>query len=116
MSLAARMKSAIGSNYGPVKSVAAAATLEVPLDANVFETTGTETVTSLDPITVMPGRKITIESASGTLTLTNTNDATAYGTMELGGSNVALAAGDIITLTQGDAGQWKETSISDNSP
>ena len=114
MSLAARMKSAIGSNYGPVKSVAAAATLEVPLDANVFSTTGTETVTSLDPITVMPGRKITIQAASGTLTLTNTNAATAYGTMELGGSNLALAAEDTVTLVQGDNGEWRRVAVTDN--
>jgi len=109
-----RSKSRRGGGRG-VPTLAAATTITVPSDSDHFDLTGTATVTSLlaDPSTA--GRICTFyQSDSGTTTLTNTNNGTTRGVMDLGGSNLALAATDAVTLRLLANGTWVSYGAANN--
>ena len=115
MSLGARQASTSGGYPGkdPL-SLTAATTITVPNDSNIFLLTGTATVTSLEAMEILPGRLVTFIQDSGTTTFTNTNDTTTSGQMDLGGSNVALAASDVLQLVQRSGGYWQRVFSTNN--
>jgi len=78
----------------------------VPEDTNRVELTGTDTVTSLQAASFTRGREVTFRQTSGTTTFTNTAGTTTEHLMDLGGSNLALAAGDEVTFYLRPDGVW----------
>lgn len=109
-----RTKSTVGGDNTRT-SLAAATTINVPDDSNLFYLTGTATVTSLLSAKFIRNRIVEfVQSDSGTTTFTNTNGATVEGTMDLGGSNIALAQDDVLRLLCRADGTWLRLSNTDN--
>lgn len=115
MSQAARAFSFAGGEQN-TGDTPVAASLQLSPNKSVFFLTGTATVTALnDEQPILPGRMVTlIQKDAGTTTLTNTNGATAIGTMDLGGSNLALGQGDTCMLVQTETGSWLRVSSANN--
>lgn len=76
----------------------------------------TVTITSLVGNSILPGRRVTFLGKTGAsaITFTNTNGASAEGTMDLGGSNVTFAADDVLELIQKSDGSWRRVVSTDN--
>lgn len=101
----------------PARTVAAAATLNVPDNAGYVYLTGTDTVTSLVATPSSRGRMVIFQQATGdagTTTFTNTDNTTTANLMDLGGSNRALAATDVLALYLRQDGSWVRLYNTDN--
>jgi len=110
----ARSKSRHGGGRA-VPTLAAATTINVPSDSDHFDLTGTATVTSLLADSSTLGRICTFyQSDNGATTLTNSNNPTTRGAMDLGGSNITLAATDNVTLRLLANGTWVRYGSVDN--
>jgi hypothetical protein len=96
----------------PPQPLDAAATLVLPAGHDSFVMSGTATVTDLQG--GRNGRVVLFRGLSGTTTFTNTNGTTTRGQMDLGGSNVALAADDILVLVGRSDGSWLRLFSTDN--
>lgn len=95
-------------------TLASASALSIPDGSNVFLVSGTTTIATLTA-TRLPGRRITlIGAASASITVTNNNDPTTEGQLDLGGSNRTLAQQDILELIQLLNGTWVMVSYTDN--
>lgn len=102
-----RVKSLHGGLGGFYNTLAAAATVNVPDGEDLFYLSGTDTVTALVASAATRGRIVTfIQGSSGTTTFTNTDDTTTANLMDLGGSNIALAATDVLCLYLTPTGSW----------
>lgn len=114
MSMWSRLKSIAGgdrTNY----TLAAATTVVVPDDSNLFYLTGTATVTALNAGGSTRNRVVTfVQSDSGATTLTNTNDTTTAGQMDLGGANIVLGQTDSVDLLLRADGSWLRLSSVNN--
>lgn len=113
MSIQARAASFVGTP-DQFRTTAVAASLNLSDTQSVFFLTGTATVTALNPDNmILPGRTVMlVQDDAGTSTFTNTNGATAKGTMDLGGGNVVLGQADILVLVQKRDGAWlRVTSV-----
>lgn len=114
MGMWARIKSIAGgdrTNY----TLAAATTINVPDDSNLFYLTGTATCTALVANSATRNRIVTfVQSDSGTTTLTNTNDTATANLMDLGGSNLALGQTDSVDLLLRADGSWLRISSVNN--
>lgn len=105
MGVIARLKSVAGGR-AVATSIAVSATVIIPEDTNRIEFTGTDTITSLQADSSTRGREVTFRQASGATTFTNTEGTTTANQMDLGGSNLTLAAGDQVTLYLRSDGVW----------
>lgn len=116
MSIPGRMKSLAGGNMdaNSRRTIAAAATMQVPDFTNLVYVSGTDTVTSLLAGDSTRNREVTFIGLSGTTTFTNTDNATVEGTMDLGGSNRAVGTTDVLVLILKMDGTWLMKSFTDN--
>lgn len=114
MSLWGRLRSTAGGDTSN-PTITSAATVFIPDDTNIVVLSGTASVTSLQASPAARNRMVWFYSTSGTSTLTNTNDAATAGQMDLGGSNIALGATDMISLWLRPNGTWvRATPVADN--
>lgn len=116
MSMTSRVKSLLGGSgrSDTSKTLTAAATLTVPGWSNLFYLSGTDTVTALVAEKSTRDREVTFIGLSGTTTFTNTNNPTTVNQMDLGGSNRAVAATDVLVLILKQDGTWVMKSFTDN--
>ena len=112
MGLASKIKGLRGQVTAP--TLTTAATIVLPPEYDTVYLSGTDTVTALKTDMIRKDREVTLRIASGTATITNTNDPTAAGTIDLGGSNLAMAANDVLKLMQLASGAWVRSSVADN--
>lgn len=114
MSMSARIKSTAGGDtQNP--TVTSATTINVPSDTNFVVLSGSETCTSLVAASHTRNRIVWFYSSSGSTVLTNTDNATTAGTMDLGGSDITLGATDMICLLLRSDGTWvRATGVADN--
>jgi hypothetical protein len=95
-------------SFARYQTVASAASLTLPVDAEVVSVTGTNNVTSM---TIQPaGRRVTLIFA-GILTFTSGNNLK----LNTASGNFVTTANDQITLVS-DGTNWIEVSRSDNQP
>ena len=111
MSMWTRLKSLVGGNsviYN--KTVAAAATLNVPDDLTWVPLTGTATVTALVASPYTRGRLCFFyQSDTGATTFTNSTATTTANQMDLGAldpSNIVLSGTDVLCLYCRPDGSW----------
>lgn len=111
MAIPARLKGIVGGNsiiYA--KTIAAAATLNVPDDLSVIPLTGTATVTSLVAGSYTRGRMVWFyQYDTGATTFTNSPGTTTAGQMDLGAldpGNTVLGASDWLCLYLKPDGTW----------
>lgn len=77
--------------------------------------TSTQTVTTIGAnLRIIPNRILRIYGVAGTTTFTNNDGTTTKGQMDLGGSNRAVAATDVLELMQRADGTWVRTNFIDN--
>jgi len=89
-----------------IPTIASAATLNIQNDIETMYISGTTAVTKISTGR-RPGRKLRFIGTDATGNVfTNTNDTTVEGEMDLGGSNVTLAAQDILELVQNNNGSF----------
>lgn len=112
MGLASKIKGLRGQVTAP--TLTTATTIVLPPEYDTVYLSGTATVTALLTDMIRKDREVTIRIASGTATMTNTNDATTAGEMDLGGSNLAMAANDVLKLMQQSTGAWVRSGVADN--
>src|SRR5689334_40019 len=88
-----RLKNLVGGESNFLnKTVASAATLNVPDDMSIVQLTGTATVTTLNAAPFARGRMVYFyQSDTGTTTFTNTPGTTTAGQMDLGSQDPANA-------------------------
>ena len=110
--LGGRVNSFFGLTGDTIPTIASAATLVIPDNVTNMYVSGSTTVTLLSS-TFLPGRVIVIYGTGGVV-LTNTDDTTTLGQMDLGGSNLTLAASDIAALMQRNDGSWVRLFSTDN--
>ncbi len=109
------MKSIHGGLGAFSNTLTAAATVNVPDGEDLFYLSGTNTITALTANAATRGRIVTfIQGASGTTTFTNTDSTTTVNLMDLGGSNIALAATDVLCLYLTSTGSWLRIFSTDN--
>ena len=114
MGVMARLRSLAGGDRVDT-TVAVAATVNVPDSTNLVYLTGTDTITSLLANPATRNRQVIfIQNDSGTSTFQNTDGPTTSGTMDLGGSNVALGQNDVLTLFCRSDGTWVRVSSQNN--
>lgn len=110
-----RVKSLFGAGPATPLTVAAATTLSVPDGLAWVNLTGTASVTSLTASLSARNRVVIFyQSDAGATTFTNTNGASTAGTMDLGGSDVVLAATDVLCLFLRSNGSWVRVWSTDN--
>jgi hypothetical protein len=109
-----RTKSTAGGRFTRTE-LTSAATLNVPDDMNLVLLTGTASVTALNAGLSTRNRIVTfVQHGTGSTTFTNTDGATAAGTMDLGGSNVVLGQTDILVLLLRANGTWLRITNTNN--
>lgn len=102
----ARAKHWFGGGSKP-PTVASAATVYVPDHAGGVLFTGAETITTLNAaVSTRGSRLVYFYSTNGSVVLTNTDDTTTAGKMDLGGSNITLGATDMVVLYLRSDGVW----------
>lgn len=96
-----------GSNRG-LATLTAAATVVVPEEGAIFYMSGTTAITSLLCSKQMRGRSVTfVGTTNAGNVFTNTDSATAEGTMDLGGNDVTLGPASVLQLyCKPENGAW----------
>lgn len=112
----ARAKSKAGGQT-KIQTLASAATLTLPDEADVFLVSGTTAVTSLSSTKIFPGRHVTLIGANATGNVfTNTSATTTAGQMDLGGQDRTLTLDDVMTIVQQNNGAWRLQAIPQITP
>lgn len=109
MSMWSRVKSLIGGmgKADADKTLASAATLNVPDDSNLWYLSGTTSITSLVIAPSTRDRSVTFIGAAGaSVTFTNTNAPTTSGQMYLHGVDQVIQADNALTLLCKRDGTW----------
>lgn len=94
--------------------IASATSIRVPNSAHRVQLSGTTTVATVHS-GGKDGRILRIDGSSGgSVTLTNNNDTTTPGQMDLGGSNLALGGPmDSVYLQLQSTGAWRKVDNTD---
>ena len=110
-----RVKGFHGSNAGGLYTIPSASTVSLPDTGDVFLVSGS---TKIDLLYANPqtyGRMVMlIGDSGGTAQLDNVNDAALVGQMDLGGSDLNVAAQDVVVLYCKMDGTWVRVSDVDN--
>lgn len=96
-----------------IPSVASASALPLPDSGETFIVTGSTTIATI-ATRKQPGRVVRLIADTGvSLTITNNNDPSTEGQIDLGGSNLTFAAQDVLTLVQMNNGSWNKVAVVD---
>ena len=112
--LGSRIRS-VTSGLDRLPTIEASAVVSMPPDSNVAYVTGSGTIERLIGHPVGAGRMVKLIGAAGaSVTVANTDGATSDGAMDLGGSNVSLTAGRILSLIQRGDGGWERLAADES--